>query len=60
MAHPSRIDISTLTAFDVHVHLEHTGGSSATDEQATKSFKGVQRGNQRRWPTTTDRARWRS
>jgi len=41
MANPSRIDISTLTAFDVHVHLEHTGGSSATDEQATKYFKGV-------------------
>jgi uncharacterized protein len=41
MANPSRIDISTLTAFDVHVHLEHTGESSATDEQATKYFKGV-------------------
>jgi uncharacterized protein len=41
MANPSRIDISTMTAFDVHVHLEHTGDASATDAQATKYFKGV-------------------
>ena len=41
MPNPSRIDISTLTAFDVHVHLEHAGELSATDAQATQYFKGM-------------------
>ncbi len=31
-------DISRLAAIDVHVHLEHTGSSSAADEGARKYF----------------------
>ena len=31
MPNPSRIDVSTLTAVDVHVHLEHAGHATATD-----------------------------
>src|SRR5262245_52222844 len=36
----SHIDTASLTAFDVHVHLEHAGDLSATDAQAAKYFKG--------------------
>jgi predicted TIM-barrel fold metal-dependent hydrolase len=32
------IDASTLTAIDVHVHLEHTGTATAADDQAQKYF----------------------
>ena len=32
------LDISRLAAIDVHVHLEHTGTSSAADEGARKYF----------------------
>ena len=38
---PSEVDafdISRLSAIDVHVHLEHTGMSSAADEGARKYF----------------------
>jgi predicted TIM-barrel fold metal-dependent hydrolase len=33
------IDISQLTAFDVHVHLEHQGDLTDTDKAAAKHFK---------------------
>jgi predicted TIM-barrel fold metal-dependent hydrolase len=35
---PSRVDPRQLTAFDVHVHLEHTGDTVAADEAAAKYF----------------------
>jgi hypothetical protein len=35
-----RIDATRLTAFDVHVHLEHTGGQTETDKHAAAYFKG--------------------
>jgi predicted TIM-barrel fold metal-dependent hydrolase len=35
-----RIDPSRLTAFDVHVHLEHTGEQTETDKHAAAYFKG--------------------
>lgn len=34
------MDISRLTAIDVHVHLEHEDGGSAADAAAAKHFKG--------------------
>jgi predicted TIM-barrel fold metal-dependent hydrolase len=34
------IDASQLTAFDVHVHLEHTGVLSDADQKAAAYFKG--------------------
>ena len=34
------IDIETLAAFDVHVHLEHTGESTEADRKAAEYFKG--------------------
>lgn len=34
------IDISQLTAIDVHVHLEHTGAESEADKKAASYFKG--------------------
>ncbi len=35
-----RIDAGRLTAFDVHVHLEHTGEQTDTDKHAATYFKG--------------------
>jgi uncharacterized protein len=35
----SAIDISRLTAFDVHVHLEHEGELTDTEQAAAKHFK---------------------
>ena len=35
-----RIDTQRLTAFDVHVHLEHPGGDSDADRKAAEYFKG--------------------
>jgi uncharacterized protein len=35
----SAIDISQLTAFDVHVHLEHQGELTDTEKAAAKHFK---------------------
>ena len=32
------IDPSSLTAIDVHVHLEHMGTATAADDQAQKYF----------------------
>jgi predicted TIM-barrel fold metal-dependent hydrolase len=40
MTSTSRIDPERLTAFDVHVHLEHTGEQTETDKQAAAYFKG--------------------
>ena len=34
------IDPSSLTAIDVHVHLEHTGETTDADEKAKAYFKG--------------------
>jgi hypothetical protein len=36
----SRIDTTRLVAFDVHVHLEHTGEATETDRKAAAYFKG--------------------
>jgi hypothetical protein len=36
----SSIDTSRLVAFDVHVHLEHTGEATETDRKAAAYFKG--------------------
>ena len=36
----SAIDIDGLTAFDVHVHLEHTGDATEADRKAAEYFKG--------------------
>ena len=57
----SRIDTASLTAFDVHVHLEHAGELSATDAQATQYFKGVaSRDPDALAEVPTGRARWRA
>jgi len=34
------IDVANLTAFDVHVHLEHTGEATEADKKAAAYFKG--------------------
>jgi len=36
----STIDVANLTAFDVHVHLEHTGEATEADKKAAEYFKG--------------------
>jgi hypothetical protein len=36
----TRIDTSRLVAFDVHVHLEHTGEATEVDKKAASYFKG--------------------
>ena len=36
----SAIDVANLTAFDVHVHLEHTGDATEADKKAAEYFKG--------------------
>jgi uncharacterized protein len=40
MTPTSRIDVANLTAFDVHVHLEHTGEATEADKKAAEYFKG--------------------
>jgi predicted TIM-barrel fold metal-dependent hydrolase len=40
MTFTHRIDLEGLTAFDVHVHLEHTGEQTDTDKHAAAYFKG--------------------
>jgi len=37
---PSVIDVDKLVAFDVHVHLEHTGEQTDADKHAAAYFKG--------------------
>jgi uncharacterized protein len=36
----STIDIASLAAIDVHVHLEHTGEATEADKKAAEYFKG--------------------
>ena len=48
----SRIAISQLTAFDVHVHLEHQGVLTETDMVAAKYFKAG--GAPRDWPSQAE------
>jgi hypothetical protein len=36
----STIDVKNLVAFDVHVHLEHTGEATEADKKAAEYFKG--------------------
>lgn len=36
----SPIDVASLTAIDVHVHLEHTGEATEADKKAAAYFKG--------------------
>src|SRR6202165_3785291 len=38
MSQEKRIHADTIVAFDVHVHIEHQGQDSATDEAAKKYF----------------------
>jgi uncharacterized protein len=38
MTLPPRLDVDSLVAIDVHVHLEHTGELSAADEGARRYF----------------------
>jgi hypothetical protein len=40
MTFTHRIDLERLAAFDVHVHLEHTGEQTDTDRHAAAYFKG--------------------
>ena len=40
MTNTSSIDVSRLTAIDVHVHLEHTGAATEADRHAAAYFKG--------------------
>jgi predicted TIM-barrel fold metal-dependent hydrolase len=53
----SRFDINRLVAFDVHVHLEHSGEMTAADEQAQKYFGAA--GASRAWNTLADYYRGR-
>jgi uncharacterized protein len=41
MKTPTSIDTSRLVAFDVHVHLEHTGEATEVDKKAASYFKGA-------------------
>jgi predicted TIM-barrel fold metal-dependent hydrolase len=41
MKTPMTIDTSRLVAFDVHVHLEHTGEATEVDKKAASYFKGA-------------------
>jgi predicted TIM-barrel fold metal-dependent hydrolase len=49
--HTTTIDIDRLTAFDVHVHLEHTEPDSAADQAAKKYFGA---GAERDWNALAD------
>jgi uncharacterized protein len=49
------IDISQLTAFDVHVHLEHQGALTDTEKAAAKHFKASGPGAAPRdWPSQAE------
>ncbi len=48
----SGIDISQLTAFDVHVHLEHQGALTDTEKAAATYFKAG--GAPRDWPAQAE------
>jgi len=45
------LDISQLTAFDVHVHLEHQGNLTDTEKAAVKHFKSTA---PRDWPSQAE------
>jgi len=47
-----RLDISQLTAFDVHVHLEHQGALTETEQAAARHFKTG--GAPRDWPSQAE------
>ncbi len=40
MMAPAAIDVDRIVAFDVHVHLEHTGAQTDADKHAAAYFKG--------------------
>ena len=40
MMAPAAIDVDKIVAFDVHVHLEHTGEQTDADKHAAAYFKG--------------------
>jgi predicted TIM-barrel fold metal-dependent hydrolase len=40
MMAPAAIDVDRIVAFDVHVHLEHTGEQTDADKHAAAYFKG--------------------
>ena len=47
MGNDKRFDVDRLTAIDVHVHIEHEGEGTETDEAARKYFgEGAPRGRQ--------------
>ncbi|MGA9884000.1 MAG: amidohydrolase family protein [Candidatus Acidiferrales bacterium] len=47
MANDRKFDVDRLTAIDVHVHIEHEGEGTETDEAARKYFgEGAPRGRQ--------------
>lgn len=47
MANDKKFDVDRLTALDVHVHIEHEGEETGTDEAARKYFgEGAPRGRQ--------------
>jgi uncharacterized protein len=47
MANDKKFDVDRLTAIDVHVHIEHEGEGTETDEAARKYFgEGAPRGRQ--------------
>jgi predicted TIM-barrel fold metal-dependent hydrolase len=47
MANEKKFDVDRLTAIDVHVHIEHEGEETGTDEAARKYFgEGAPRGRQ--------------
>ena len=49
---PPRIDAGKLTAFDVHVHLEHQGALTETERVATQYFKAG--AAPRDWPSQAE------
>ena len=48
----SSIDIARLTAFDVHVHLEHQGALTETEKAAARHFKAG--AGPRDWPSQAE------
>jgi len=48
----SHIDIAALTAFDVHVHLEHQGALTETERAAAQHFKAA--AVPRDWPSQAE------
>ena len=59
MNNVGRIDVDSIAAIDVHVHIEHSGEESATDRAAKKYFgdSGASHDPQCARPITTAHAR---